>query len=77
MNRRYLFSLLAVAALIVVIGAQSAWAGRIRQHRRHAPRWKAAVQTRISQSNSLAIRRADGKTLWDLGKQQGQWPSLP
>jgi hypothetical protein len=76
MSRR-IFTLFSVAALVVVIGAQSAQAGRFGPRSCRSPRQKAAVQRHVVKSSNVGLRQVDGRTTWDLGKQTGRWPSLP
>jgi len=60
---------LSVVALLA-FSAPNAQAGRYRRASIRTPRVNATrcVYPRVRQIN--------GKTLWDLGKKNGQWPSL-
>jgi len=79
---RRIFFVLGAVALLVVMSAADANAARyrgssyrgIRSFR--APRYNA---TRYVAKPGVypRVRQINGKTLWDLGKQNGQWPSLP
>jgi len=42
---------------------------------KHAPHVASALQTRKVGTYPKA-KQNDGKSLWDLGKQNGQWPKL-
>ena len=73
---------LGVVALLVVISAADAHAARYR-----GSNYRGIRSFRAPRSNSARyvakpgvyprVRQINGKTLWDLGKQNGQWPSLP
>ncbi len=68
---RRLFASLVAVALIGVCCASEADAARHRSRTRaglHRPAVKRSVQPRY--------RQIDCKSLWDLGKQNGQWPKL-
>jgi hypothetical protein len=79
---RSLFSLLATVALVVATSAVEADAARFSRfgHR-------VLTSPRIHRQDTAGraakpavyprVRQIDGRTLWDLGKQKGQWPSLP
>ncbi len=80
MMRRVLVVLGAVA-LLVLVSALDTQAARYRSsgqrglRRPHAPRQSAARRV-AKPSLYPRVRQIDGRALWDLGKQKGQWPSL-
>ncbi len=68
---RRLFASLAAVALIGICCVSDADAARYRSRARrgfHRPMVKRTVYPRY--------RQIDGKSLWDLGKQNGSWPKL-
>lgn len=79
---RRIVAVLGAVMVLVVISAADAQAARYRgsSHLRfrspYAHRYNA---TRRVPKRCIypRVRRIDGRTLWDLGKQKGQWPSLP
>ena len=81
MKCRFLFSVLAVLALAFTISAESAEAGRFRLRRwsgqSRRPVARVNVGRAAPRAPSYMVRQVNGRTLWDLGKQMGQWPSLP
>ena len=82
MRYRVLFLALAVVGLMLASLGDAAQAGRFSSRRYSAPRCRPVAQTYYSsygwkRTNSPGITRVDGKTLWDLGKQNGSWPVLP
>lgn len=77
MKFRTVFCLLSALALGLVIHVDTAQAARYRPSRRQAPRCESAWRSPACQPSSPGVRQVDGRTLWDLGKQNGQWPRLP
>jgi len=82
MMRRILI-VLGAAALLVVLGSTDARAGRYRAVRSRVS-WTSYHPASYRVSRSVVrpwayprVRQIDGKTLWDLGKQKGAWPTLP
>jgi len=77
-----MFALLASVTLVVVMSAAEADAARFYRsshpgsRSRYAQRYTPAQRTAKPGVYPRA-RQIDGRTLWDLGKQKGQWPSLP
>jgi hypothetical protein len=72
MKCRFLFPVLAVVLFSVLASATSAEARWVRRSRHAAFRSRSVMRAPVRKAY-----RADGKTLWNLGKQNGQWPSLP
>ena len=79
---RRVIVVLGAAALLVVLSAADTQAARYRGSRYRS--FRSSRVHRISATRSVAkpsvyprVRQIDGRTLWDLGKQNGQWPSLP
>lgn len=75
---RRLLLITSVFALLVAYTAVDAHAARQRGS------WRGSSAARPSEARSVIkptdyprVRQIDGKTLWDLGKQKGQWPTLP
>ncbi len=78
MMHRILVALGAVA-MLVVLGTAETQAARYRGSACQSSR-SAYTQPRRSVVKPCAyprVRQINGKTLWDLGKQEGQWPTLP
>ena len=69
---------LCAAALLVAVSAVDTQAARYRgsSHRSLRAQRPSATQ-RAAKSVYPRVRQVDGRTLWDLGKQNGQWPQLP
>lgn len=70
---------LGAAALLVAISAADTQAARYR-----GSSYRGSRAQRPSAARQVAkpclyprVRQIDGRTLWDLGKQNGQWPKLP
>ncbi len=74
MMRRIVLGLGAVA-LLAVISASDAQAARYRRASNRAPRM-SATRSVAKQCVYPRVRQINGKSLWDLGKQNGQWPSF-
>ena len=68
---RRVFAFLAAVALIGVCGVSEADAARYHNRTRMSLR-----RTAVNQAAYPRYRQIDGKTLWDLGKQNGRWPKL-
>jgi hypothetical protein len=67
------------AALLVVISAADSQAARYRgsSHRGLRAQRPSAARHVAKPCVYPRVRQIDGRTLWDLGKQNGQWPRLP
>jgi len=65
---------ISAAALFVAIGAVDTQAAR---HRSSHARRPSATKRVAKPCVYPRVRQIDGRTLWDLGKQNGQWPRLP
>jgi len=74
MKRRFLLPLMAVVAMTFAVCASTAEAGRYYRTRVYRP---VVRKPMVKSSNAYMVRRADCKTLFDLGKQNGAWPRLP
>ena len=82
MNFRILFPVLLAVASLLATGAASVEARPLRRARRGMLPYRPVVQARICRPGSKArpyttVCRAEGRSLWNLGKQMGSWPSLP
>jgi hypothetical protein len=78
MKLRFLCSLIAAVTLVCAANVNVAEAGLFRQWRfsgRYRPAARAYAPRYVSGGGM--VRQVDGRSLWDLGKQNGQWPSLP
>lgn len=70
-------------ALIVAVTAadlQAAWyRGPFRRSNaaRRAVSRRVVTRRAVKATSYPRVRQIDGKTLWGLGKQKGQWPTLP
>lgn len=75
--RRILF-LIGITALIVATTTADLQAARHRGRLR-VPRTTSsgAVRSVVKPTAYPRVRQIDGRTLWDLGMQKGQWPVLP
>ena len=65
---------ISAAALLVAIGAVDTQSAR---HRGSHSRRPSAARRVAKPCVYPSERQIDGRTLWDLGKQNGQWPQLP
>jgi hypothetical protein len=66
--------LLGAVALFVVVSAAEAQAARYRGYSHRSYR----ASHRVARTYVYPrVRQIDGRTLWDLGMQKGQWPSMP
>ena len=82
MNFRILFPVLLAVASLLATGAASVEARPLRRARCGALPCRPVVQARICRPGTEArpcttVCRADARSLWNLGKQMGSWPSLP
>ena len=69
----------ACALLVLAHVSESEAARRVHWGRRVRAKMSHQVASRsvVKPGAYPRIRQVDGKTLWDLGKQKGQWPQLP
>ena len=67
----FLFSVLAVILFSFFASAVSVEARPVRRAKKATLRSGTVARPPVRKAC-----RADGKTLWDLGKQNGEWPSL-
>ena len=72
MNSRFLIVMLGTLALIFATHTSSAQAGWFRSLRR-AP--SHCTVTRVPAGTHQMVLRNNGKSLWDLGQNMGQWPT--
>lgn len=70
MIRHLLTSLAAVAALAVCLASEADAAGY------RSGSGKGLRSATVKQGVYPRYRQIDGKSLWDLGKQNGRWPKL-
>jgi hypothetical protein len=66
---RRIFTLLVATALVGLLCASNADAAGHRTRGR-------TISSPVKRCTYPRYRQIDGKSLWDLGKQNGQWPKL-
>jgi len=75
-----ILAVLASVVLVVMVttaDANAAHSGRA-NHRgwRNRTVYNTVTKQTVKRGVYPRLRQVDGRTLWDLGKQKGQWPSL-
>jgi hypothetical protein len=75
--RRFLAPFLVVTLLVAVVAVDARAAQSRRGLRSTHTKRAVAGQHAAKPSVYPRVRQIDGKSLWDLGMQKGQWPQLP